>query len=202
MQDEEQQQSKGWIKLHRDILEWEWYDDINTRILFIHLLLTANYTEKKWRSITIKEGQLCTGRESLAKSSGLSEQSVRTSLNKLKLTNEITIHTTAKHSIISIVNWSKYQTANQQLTLNLTNDQPTTNQQLTTTKERKELKKEKNKASVKFFENKKNRYAVPSQNDGVNNLVKEITIRGRKEYTAADRLARTEQFLKTGKYPD
>ena len=33
----------GFILLHRSILRWEWYGDLNTARLFIHLLLTVNY---------------------------------------------------------------------------------------------------------------------------------------------------------------
>lgn len=32
----------GFILLHRSILRWEWYGDLNTARLFIHLLLTVN----------------------------------------------------------------------------------------------------------------------------------------------------------------
>ena len=48
---------EGWIKLHRKILDWEWYTDAPVRILFEHLLLTANSEDKKWRGMTIKRGQ-------------------------------------------------------------------------------------------------------------------------------------------------
>ena len=37
----------GWIKLYSKFLEWEWYTDVNTKAVFIHLLLTANYEQKK-----------------------------------------------------------------------------------------------------------------------------------------------------------
>ena len=33
------------------MLDWEWYDDINTKVLFIHLLIKSNWKEKKWRGI-------------------------------------------------------------------------------------------------------------------------------------------------------
>ena len=34
----------GFIKLHRKIVDWEWYDDINRNFRFIyHLLLKANF---------------------------------------------------------------------------------------------------------------------------------------------------------------
>ena len=38
----------GWIKIHRQILEWEWYSDTNTFRVFLHLLLKANHKEKKY----------------------------------------------------------------------------------------------------------------------------------------------------------
>jgi TusA-related sulfurtransferase len=127
---------KGWIKIHRKMTEWEWYDDIITFKLFIHLLLTVNYEDKEWHGILIKKGQIVTSRGHLAKQLNVGDQQIRTALTKLKSTSEITIKTTNKYTIITILNWIKYQ----QLTNKLTNEQPTTNQQLTTTKELKELK--------------------------------------------------------------
>ena len=126
-----------YIKIHRKILEWEWYDDINTKILFLHILLKANWEDKKWHWIEIKRWELLTWRKILALETQLTEQQVRTSLNKLKSTNEITIKTTKQYSIIKAINYDNYQ---QQITNNSTNEQPTSNQRVTTTKELKELK--------------------------------------------------------------
>jgi len=122
----------GWICLHRSLLEWEWYDDKNACRLFIHLLLKANHKPKKWRGITIESGSLIAGRHVLSAETGLSEQQIRTSLNKLKSTNGITIKSTNKYSMISICCWSKYQDNNQQVNQQVTNKQPTNNQQVTT----------------------------------------------------------------------
>jgi hypothetical protein len=121
--------AKGWISLHRRFLDWEWYDDNNTMKLFIHLLLKANHKKKNWKGITIIKGQVLTGRKQLSFETKLSEQQIRTSLNKLKSTNEITIKTTNLYSLVSITNWNKYQGNNQPIT----NEQPTSNQQVTTT---------------------------------------------------------------------
>lgn len=119
--------NNGWVKLHRRLLDWEWYDDIPVRLVFIHLLLRANHKEKQWRGISIGKGEVVTGRFSLAEEVGLSVQSTRTALNKLKSTNEITIKSTNKYSTISINNWDSYQQDNQQPNKRLTNNQPTTN---------------------------------------------------------------------------
>ncbi|MDL2324037.1 DnaD domain protein [Ruminococcaceae bacterium OttesenSCG-928-A16] len=125
----------GHIQLHRSILLWEWYSDRNTRDLFIHLLLTANWYDEKWQGETIKRGQRVVGRDKLAKEIGLTVQQLRTSLNRLKSTSEITIKTTTKYSVITINNYDTYQADNQRTNQQLTNNQPTTNQQLTTNEE-------------------------------------------------------------------
>lgn len=132
----------GHIKLHRQLLNWGWYDDVNAFRLFTHLLITVNYKTKDWHGITINAGQIVTSRERLALQTNLSEQQVRTSLNKLKSTSELTIKTTNKYTIITITNWKKYQANNQQDNQQITNNQPTNNQQITTTKEDKKIRKE------------------------------------------------------------
>jgi biotin operon repressor len=137
---------EGWVKLHRKILKWEWFQDDNTFRVFLHLLLTANYKNTKWKGIEIKRGQVLTGRSSLAVTIGISEQSVRTCLNRLKLTSEITIKSTNKYSIVTINKYEDYQIIdsninqqnNQQPNKPSTNNQPTTNHI-------QEDKKEKNK---------------------------------------------------------
>lgn len=134
----------GWIKLHRSLLDWEWYDDANTCRLFIHLLLRANHKPKNWRGIAINTGQLLTGRKVLAEQTGLSEQQVRTSLNKLKSTNEITIKSTSHNSLITLVCWESYQQNNQEDNQAVTKQQPTDNQAVTTNKNVKNDNNEKN----------------------------------------------------------
>lgn len=99
----------GWVKIHRKFLDWEWYDDINTRATFFHLLLIANYEEKSWKGQMVKRGQLITSIKHLAENVGLSVQEVRTSLDKLKSTNEITIEATNRYTIITIVKYDDYQ---------------------------------------------------------------------------------------------
>lgn len=132
----------GWVKLHRKILDWEWKNEPETLALFIHLLLTANYQNTKWRGISIGKGQILTGRKKLSDETGLSQRSVRTSLTRLKSTNELTIKTTSKYSIITITNWHLYQESDQQEA----NERPTNDQQTTTSKNirNKEYKENKN----------------------------------------------------------
>lgn len=101
--------NSGYIKLFRSLLKWEWYDDVNTCRLFIHLLLTANYRDTKWHGVDIPAGSRACSIRSLAKETGLTERMVRTSLNRLKSTREVTQTIKPKFSIISIKNYAEYQ---------------------------------------------------------------------------------------------
>lgn len=99
----------GFIKIHRSIVDWEWYTDTKTTTLFIHLLLTVEYKDKKYKGYKIPKGSRVCSYATLAEESGLSVQSVRTAINHLKSTGEVTISKTPHFSIISIKNWGKYQ---------------------------------------------------------------------------------------------
>ena len=131
--------SQGWIKLHRSILDWEWYDDVNVMRLFLHCLFKANHKDKKYRGAVVKRGTFLAGRELLAQETGLSVQQIRTSLSKLKSTNELTIKSSRQGSVVEVVNYDKYQTA----TNTVTNDQPASNQQVTSNKNDKNEKNKK-----------------------------------------------------------
>ena len=128
---------EGWIKIHRKLLEWEWYNDTNTFRLFIHFLLKANHKDKNYRGLKIKRGFLITGFDLLSRETGLSIQQIRTAIKKLKSTNEITIKTSSQGSVIQIVKYDNYQVA----TSGATNEQQTSNKRATTNKNEKNEKK-------------------------------------------------------------
>ena len=100
---------QGFIVLHRSMLEWEWYNDQNTKCLFLHLLLMANFEDKKWRGIEIKRGQVITSIENLAKSTTLTTKQTRIALSKLKKTNEIVVKGASSYSLITLTNYCLYQ---------------------------------------------------------------------------------------------
>ncbi len=130
---------ENWIKLHSKILEWGWYKNSNVFRVFIHCLLKANWKDGEFEGQTIPRGSFITGRKELANQLNMTEQEIRTALKHLNSTNEITIKTTNKYSIITIVNYDLYQQNNQEYNQQLTNNQPTTNQQLTTIVEYKTI---------------------------------------------------------------
>lgn len=145
----------GFIKLYRKMLDWEWWDDVNTRTVFIYLLLSANYKPMRWRGMDIDRGQLITSYEKIADATGLTVQNVRTSLAHLESTNEITRKVTSKWQAITIEKYAFYQ-GDQQATNKQTNRQTTANQQatnnqVTTSKEYKEIKNIRNQEEKNLF---------------------------------------------------
>ena len=139
----------GFIKLHRKLVAWGWYQDYVVKDVFLHLLLTANFKKTQWQGRELDEGQVVTGTQKLAEDLGFTRQQVRTALNKLKSTNEITIESTNRYSIITVVNWRDYQseakTVTNYSTKSATFKQPTDNQQITNNQpQRKNVKNVKN----------------------------------------------------------
>lgn len=131
----------GWIKLHRQLLEWEWYKDQNTKALFLHLLLIANFKEgTKVLGFVLHKGQVITKLSKLSEETGLSVQQVRTALKHLLSSGEITQKVTNKFRIITVVNWAFYQSGMDIVTIN---QQANNKQSTSVDKEVKEVKEEK-----------------------------------------------------------
>ena len=126
----------GFFKLYRSMINWEWFKDSSTLHVFIYCLLKANHKDQRYKGDVVKRGSFFTSRKIIAEETGLTEQSVRTALKHLKSTNELTISTSPKGTVISVNNYDEYQT----VTNPLTNNQPTPNQQLTTNKNEKNIK--------------------------------------------------------------
>jgi hypothetical protein len=102
----------GWVKIHRELLQWEWFGKPEMVQLFLYLLLKANCEEKQWQGITIMRGQLITTNSAIRKDLQLSEQQIRTIIKRLISTGEITYKSTNKYVIITICNYDRYQCGN------------------------------------------------------------------------------------------
>jgi hypothetical protein len=98
----------GWLRLHRQLLEWEWYQCVNTTRVFLHLLLTASWRDARWQGIDIPRGSVFASPDTLATATGLSRQQVRTVLARLQSTNEISTRTTNKGTLITLRNFDSY----------------------------------------------------------------------------------------------
>ena len=148
----------NYIKLNRKILEWGWYTDTNTFKLFLHLLLSANYKDGEFLGIQIKRGQALKSISKLSFETGLTVQNIRTAINHLKSTGEITCNPTKYGQLITVEKYALYQSneyvSNTQPNMELTRNQQGANRELTSNqqgannilrrKESKECKEGKN----------------------------------------------------------
>ena len=135
----------GYIKIFRQLLNWEWYTDGNVLRVFLHLLLNANFKPSRFRGLTLPVGALVVSIDSLSASLGLSSQQIRTALKKLESTGEINKQITNKFTIITICKWECYQaetnTEQQANNKQITNKQQANNKQITTEEEYKNVRK-------------------------------------------------------------
>lgn len=148
----------SWIKIFRELLQWEWFQKAEMVQLFIYLLLKASCADKQWQGITVKRGQLVTSNATIRQDLRLSEQQIRTCIKRLISTGEITYKSTNRYVVITICNYDKYQEAgnpineqnNEQTNNQSTDEQRAINEQSTTSKEIKNIRsKEYNIKDIK-----------------------------------------------------
>lgn len=99
----------GFILLYRSILNWEWYGDKNTTLLFFHLLLTVNYMPGEWQGRQVEVGQRITSLSKLSQEIHMTIKEIRTGLKHLQQTGEVTCEATRQYTVITIKNYEKYQ---------------------------------------------------------------------------------------------
>lgn len=98
-----------WIKIDRNILNWGWYKDTNTKAVFLHLLITANVKPNKFLGVEVGRGEVATSYPSLAENLGISIKCVRTAIKHLQMGGEVAVKRHPRFSVISILRYDYYQ---------------------------------------------------------------------------------------------
>lgn len=137
--------ANGFVKIYRSLIDWQWYTDHNTLVIFLHLLLKANHKNGWHKGAQVKRGQLLTGYGKLSEETGLSVREIRTAINHLISTNEVTREASPKGSVITIVNYSSYQATGRASDKRATNKRQASDKRATTNKNPKNPKNEKKK---------------------------------------------------------
>ena len=101
--------ANGFVKLYRTTLEWEWYKDVNTAHLWLYILMRANYEPTRFKGMRIGRGQMLESLPVIAENTGLTVRNIRTALNHLKSTGEVTCKPTRYGTLITVVKYSTYQ---------------------------------------------------------------------------------------------
>lgn len=132
----------NYIKISRNILEWEWYRNINTKVLFLHMLLKANWKEGRFEGTTVPRGSFVSSIKTLAMETSLTEREIRTGISHLKSTGEVTSRSTNKFTVFTVVNYNLYQASDRQDDNQPTSERHSNDKRTTTIEERiKERKK-------------------------------------------------------------
>lgn len=200
---------KGFVKLPKQILEWEWYTDPNIYRVYTHLLLKANYKENNWRGIEIKIGEFVTSLDKLHAELEISIQTIRTALKKLEKTGYIERKPTNQFTLIKLLDsdvfTKEFFISNKPRSNPKTNSQHSSNNQVTTTNNNKKEKTFKEKIDVfkaKLYEYK-NIYSNEVLNSFFNYWTEENKQTGRprfedeKFWNLKTRLSNWKTFDKT-----
>lgn len=104
-------EDKGYVKVYRSLLDWEWWHDINVHRLFAYILLKANWKDKRWQGVEIKRGEFVTSLDKLSQDTDLTTSQVRTALEKLQSSGEVIAKSGqgSKHTIIRVCKYEEYQ---------------------------------------------------------------------------------------------
>lgn len=99
----------GFVKDYRSTLDWEWFTDVNTAHLWEYIRLRVNYEDSTYRGITIRRGEMLESIRKMAANTGLTVRNVRTALNHLLNSKQITCQVTQYGLLINAVNYAKFQ---------------------------------------------------------------------------------------------
>lgn len=140
---------EGWVKIHRKILDNPIScKDSDYLAVWIYLLLNATHKEYdalfKGKRITLQKGQLITGTISISKKMNINKDKVQRILKSFENDKQITQQTSNKNRLISIINWNEYQDIDKQNDKQVINKCETTDKQLITNKNVKNIKNDKN----------------------------------------------------------
>ena len=200
--------AEGWIKVHRQLIDSEWFTDVNTNHLFVYCLIRANHKSTQWQGLSIGRGQFITSLDTLSRSTGLSVMQVRTSLKKLIATSNLTSNPTNKNRLISVVKYDQYQDDNKLPNKPVTSQQQTDNKRITTDKNNKNIKNNKNDKKDRYigdFDSLWNLYgkignkqqALKAYNKAIKGTSHEEIIRGLTNYQQYCRdLGQEQRFIK------
>lgn len=105
--------NRGYVRLWRKSLDAGWIRNHKLWAFWSYCLLKASYREYDaivgLQIVRLLPGQFIFGRKRASEETGLTEREVRTIVEFLKKAGNLTIKTTNRFSIITIINWPTYQ---------------------------------------------------------------------------------------------
>lgn len=197
---------EGWVKIHRKILDNPIScKDSDYLAVWVYLLLNATHKEYdslfKGKRITLQKGQLITGIISISKKMKINKDKVQRILKSFENDKQITQQTSNKNRLISIINWNEYQDIDKQNDKQVINKCETTDKQLITNKNVKNIKNDKNvevsdscvddlQEIIDFYNNNIGiitPYAMELLDSYLKNMTKDLIVLAMKKSVEADK---------------
>jgi hypothetical protein len=118
----------GWVKLYRKLWDNPRSSDPEWVSVWVYLLTHATHRSIRvtWKgeTITLQPGQLITGRNRIAKATGVNASKIYRIIRMLEKEQQVEQRTSNTSSVISITNWQDYQESEQRV-----NSERTANEQ-------------------------------------------------------------------------
>jgi len=150
--------SQGWVKSYRKIKNWKFYKVEGYALLWNHLLLEAHHGDTpiydKFAN-KIEKGMFSTGSYRLSEETGICRSKVCRILKILENEHQITIKSSNRCSVITIVCWSDYQDNIKSVNIQRTSSEHPVNIQRTQNKNGKNKKNEKKIITTDMSESRK-----------------------------------------------
>ena len=150
----------GWIKLHRSIKDSPKLIKATNLALWVYILLSVSHTEEKeflcGKEIVLQPGQGVFSTPDLAKKLNVNITGIRRALDWLESEHQIEQQKTTKGTVITVVNWDRYQNIEQQNEQQMNNNRTTNEQQMNNlpiikrNKELKNVRSNNNNTNVLF----------------------------------------------------
>ena len=139
---------EGYIRLWRSLADspvWT-CSTANQKVVLITILLHVRWDSIRWdvlgKEFTIGPGEMFTSIRKLADLAGVTQQIVRTALERFEVTGFLTRKITHQGMLISVVNWGKYQGS-------MSNDNTLDNTQITQRQHTDNTVKRKNNTTIR-----------------------------------------------------
>lgn len=100
----------GFIKIYRKIKDWQHFQEPSVLLVWIDLLVSANFKRGYFQGISVPKGSLITSYRKLSEETGLSVNTIKVCISKLVCSGEIAVKSAkGQFTQITINQYDKYQ---------------------------------------------------------------------------------------------
>lgn len=114
----------SWVKLHRQILEWEHFTEPTVLQVWVCLLAMTRPRERRIHGVYVKPNEALISYRNLHEITGLAINTVKSAIDKLVQSGEISVKATGMGTLVKIEKFQQYQLRKRVSTINTPADTP------------------------------------------------------------------------------